>query len=266
MPIILICLTLVYAGLSAFVWVYHQKRNREEYPLKVEMSILAAAMLVHGAVLLLPVLQDKVVVMGFGYSVSVIVWLMLMMYWTGSFFYCLRGLQLLLYPCVTLALLLGAVFPGKFAGYQIHDWPFMLHIGSSLLSYSLFGIVTLIAVLILLLNHELHKRKFSPFVSFLPPLLSLEKLMFQGMWLGFLLLTYSVISGTFFAESIFGRPLTFTHKTVFGILSWFIYGSLLLKRSMISWRGKKAAVWTIIAFVVLMLAYSGSKFILEILV
>ena len=173
-------------------------------------------------------------------------------------------MQLLLYPCATVALLLGWVFPGKFVGYQINDLPFMLHIVSSLLAYGLFGIVTLFAVLILLLNRNLHRRRASALSNFLPPLLSLEKLMFRGMLAGFVLLTYSVVSGTFFAESVFGKPLTFTHKTMFGILSWLIYGGLLLKHSMTAWRGKKAAVWTIIGFVSLLLAYVGSKFVLEI--
>lgn len=265
MPIVLICLMLVYAGLAVFVWRHHKKRDQKPYPLKIELGVLAVALIVHGTALSLPILQDQVLIMGFGYSVSLIVWLMLMMYWCGSFFYPLRGLQLLLYPCAVLSLLLGMIFPGKFIGYQISDWPFMLHVGTSLLAYGLFGIVTLLAVLILLLNRELHKKKFSPLVSFLPPLLSLEKLMFQGMWVGFLLLTYSVISGTFFAEAVFGKPAGLTHKTVFGILSWLIYGGLLLKHSMTAWRGKKVAVWTIVGFISLMLAYVGSKFVLEII-
>ncbi|UOO81714.1 cytochrome c biogenesis protein CcsA [Uruburuella testudinis] len=265
MPIVLICLMLVYAGLAGFVWLRYKKRGETPYPLKMELAVLAAALLVHGVALSLPVLQDQILIMGFGYSISLIVWLMLMMYWCGSFFYSLRGLQLLLYPCAAFSLLLGVVFPGKFIGYQISDWPFMLHVGASLLAYGLFGIVTLLAVLVLLLNRELHKRKFSALVSFLPPLLSLEKLMFQGMWAGFLLLTYSVVSGTFFAEAVFGKSASLSHKTVFGILSWLIYGGLLLKHSMTAWRGKKVAVWTIIGFVSLMLAYVGSKFVLEII-
>ncbi|WP_373745909.1 inner membrane protein YpjD [Neisseria dentiae] len=265
MPIVLICLMLLYAGMAVFVWLHHKKRDDQPYPLKTELAVLAPALLLQGAVLFLPVLHDRVLVMGFGYSVSLIVWLMLMMYCLGSFFYNLRGLQLLLYPCAALSLLLAAVFPGKFTGYQISDWPFMLHIGASLLAYGLFGIVTLLAVLVLLLNRNLHKKKFSPLVSFLPPLLSLEKLMFQGIWAGFLLLTYSVISGTFFAEAVFGKPFALTHKSVFGILSWLIYGGLLLKHGITAWRGKKAAVWTIIGFVSLMLAYVGSKFVLEII-
>ncbi|MCD0217090.1 cytochrome c biogenesis protein CcsA, partial [Enterobacter hormaechei subsp. steigerwaltii] len=110
-----------------------------------------------------------------------------------------------------------------------------------------------------------HRRNFSKLAGFLPSLLSLEKLMFQAMWAGFILLTYSVVSGTFFAEAVFGKPMTFTHKTVFGILSWLIYGGLLPKHSMTAWRGEKAAVWTIIGFVSLMIAYMGSKFVLEII-
>ncbi|WP_165010548.1 cytochrome C assembly family protein [Neisseria yangbaofengii] len=265
MPIILICLMLVYAGLSGFVWMRHKKHRDQAYPVHAELMVLGVALLVHGAALLLPVIRDQVLITGFGYSISLIVWLMLIMYCFGSFFYCLRGLQLLLYPCAALSLLLGMIFPGKFIGYEISDVPFMLHVGTSLLAYGLFGIVTLFAVLILLLNRSLHKRKMSSLVTFLPPLLSLEKLMFRGMLVGFVLLTYSVISGTFFAESVFGKPITFTHKTIFGISSWLIYGGLLLKHSMMAWRGKKAAIWTIIGFSSLVLAYAGSKFVLEII-
>lgn len=255
---------LVYAGLSGFVWIRQKKHRDQAYPVKMELTVLAAALLIHGTALLLPVVRDKVLITGFGYSISLIVWLMLMMYCLGSFFYNLRGVQLLLYPGAALSMLLGMLFPGRFVGYEISDIPFMLHVGTSLLAYGLFGIVTLFAVLILLLNRSLHKRKMSSLVTFLPPLLSLEKLMFRGMLAGFVLLTYSVVSGTFFAESVFGKPAEFSHKTVFGILSWLIYGGLLLKHGMMAWRGKKAAIWTIIGFVSLVLAYAGSKFVLEV--
>ena len=59
MPIVLICLMLVYAGLAVFVW-HHQKKNARHYPLKTELAILAPALLVHGLVLILPVLHDHV--------------------------------------------------------------------------------------------------------------------------------------------------------------------------------------------------------------
>lgn len=265
MPILLICLTLVYAALSIFVWYWRTRRSEQPYPIKAELAVLGVALLAHGAAILLPMLSDHVLIMGFGYAVSLTVWLMLMMYFAGSFFYRLRGLQLLLYPMVSFSLIMATIFPGKFTGYQMDHWPFLLHIASSLLAYSLFGIVTLIAILILWLSRELHKHKFSALVAFLPPLLSLEKLMFQGMWTGFALLTVSVVSGTFFAETVFGHPATFNHKTVFGVISWLIYAGLLLKRSLTAWRGKKVAIWTIIGFISLMLAYIGSKFVLDVI-
>lgn len=265
MPTVLTFLILIYAALGAFAWYCQRKGRNQTYPLKTELLILGASLTLHGAVLLMPVIQDHVLIMGFGYSVSLIVWMMLAIYFAGSFFYSLRGLQLLLYPCAALTLILGLAFPGKFAGYEISDLPFMLHIGTSLLAYGLFGIATLLSVLALLQHRSLHRRHFSSLAGFLPSLLSLEKLMFQTMWVGFILLTYSVISGTFFAEAIFGKPMTLTHKTIFGILSWLIYGGLLLKHSMTAWRGKKAAVWTILGFISLMIAYIGSKFVLEII-
>ena len=162
-------------------------------------------------------------------------------------------------------LIIGRAVSRKYVGYQINDLPFMSHIGTSLLAYGLFGIVTLFAVLILLLNRNLHRRRVSSLSGFLPSLLSLEKLMFQGMWVGFILLTYSVVSGTFLQRLYSVNPLHLPIKPLFGILSWIIYGALLLKHSMTAWRGKKAAVWTIIGFVSLMFAYVGSKFVLEIL-
>ncbi len=68
-----------------------------------------------------------------------------------------------------------------------------------------------------------------------------------------------------FAEAVFGKPMTYTHKTVFGILSWLIYRGLLLKHYMTAWRGKKAAVWTIIGVVSLMIAYMSNNFVTEII-
>lgn len=265
MPVLMILLMVVYTALAVFVWKYYKNGSGDVYPLKIELSILAPATLLHGAILMLPILADRVLVMGFGYALSLIVWLMLVMYFIGSFFYSLRGLQLLLYPIATISLLVAALLPGKYVGYSITNMPFMLHIGASLIAYSIFAIITLLAILILWLSRDLHQRKFSSLVSFLPPLLSLEKLMFQGMWVGFILLSISVISGAFFAEEVFGKPFELTHKSMFGIFSWFIYGTLLLKRSMMAWRGRNAAIWMVLGFVSLMLAYVGSKFVLEIL-
>ena len=264
MPIVLICLMLVYAGLGAFSWLQHKKHNNKSYPLKTELLILSGALLVHGAALMFPVLQDRVLITGFGYSLSLIVWLMLMMYCLGSFFYCLRGVQLFIVSLCRIDLIVGFPLPGGF--FRSSNRRLIAAVAHRIIIARIRTVWHryLICHPDPFARPQSAQTPFSALVSFLPPLLSLEKLMFQGMWAGFVLLTYSVISGTFFAETVFGKPMTFTHKTIFSIMSWLIYGALLLKHSMTAWRGKKAAVWTIVGFVSLIFAYVGSKFVLEI--
>lgn len=93
----------------------------------------------------------------------------------------------------------------------------------------------------------------------------MEKLLFRIISLGFILLTITLISGMLFSEQIFGKPMQFNHKTIFSIASWVIYGSLLFGRYQYGWRGQKAIRWTLTGFALLLLAYVGSKFVLEVL-
>ena len=79
MPKILICLMLVYAALAAWIWWGRQKYDKNAYPLKMELGILAPALLLHGAVILQPMLSERALIMGFGYATSLIIWLMLML-------------------------------------------------------------------------------------------------------------------------------------------------------------------------------------------
>ena len=96
-------------------------------------------------------------------------------------------------------------------------------------------------------------------------LLEMEALLFRILFAAFVLLTLTVVSGLFFSEQVFGKPLQATHKTVFGIISWLIFGSLLWGRYFRGWRGKRAVYLTLWGFAALLLAYLGSKFVLEII-
>jgi ABC-type uncharacterized transport system permease subunit len=98
-----------------------------------------------------------------------------------------------------------------------------------------------------------------------PPLLTLEAVLFRTIGAGFVLLTLVVSSGIFFSEMLFGQPLQFNHKVVFGILSWLVFGGLLLGRHFRGWRGRTALYWTLTGFVLLLFAYVGSQFVLEVL-
>jgi ABC-type uncharacterized transport system permease subunit len=98
----------------------------------------------------------------------------------------------------------------------------------------------------------------------LPALMTMERLLFRLIGIGFVLLSLTVLSGVVFSEQLFGQVLKWDHKTVFALLSWLLFGALLLGRRWKGWRGKTALRFTLAGFATLVLAYVGSRFVLEV--
>ena len=91
----------------------------------------------------------------------------------------------------------------------------------------------------------------------------MENLLFDTIVTGFICLSLSLVSGMMFLENMFAQQLA--HKTVLSILAWIVFAILLLGRWQLGWRGRTAIRWTLGGFISLMLAYFGSKFVLEVL-
>jgi ABC-type uncharacterized transport system permease subunit len=98
----------------------------------------------------------------------------------------------------------------------------------------------------------------------LPPLMTMERVLFSIIGIGFCLLTVAVFSGVFFSQALFGRALIFDHKTVFALLSWSMFGGLLYAHWKVGLRGTEALRWVLGSFGVLLLAYVGSRFVFEV--
>jgi ABC-type uncharacterized transport system permease subunit len=114
-------------------------------------------------------------------------------------------------------------------------------------------------------ERRLRRGRVSRALASLPPLLTMEAVLFRLIHVAFALLTATLISGIFFSESLFGKALEFNHKTVFAIISWVIFALLLGGRHFRGWRGRVALRWTLSGFAALLLAYVGSRFVLEVL-
>ncbi|AXK38400.1 cytochrome C assembly family protein [Crenobacter cavernae] len=258
-------LIAAYAGLS---WHdFGRWRGVATWPRRprVEQALLGGLLLVHAWLLFVPWSHAGPAVLGVGQALSMVMWLMLVIYWTGSFFYKLDGLPLFILPFAALAVLLTLLLPGRPIPYHLNTPDFALHLIVSMLAYSLLAIGALLALLMLVLERALHQKQRSPLMRNLPPLLSLEQLMFQAIGWGFVLLTLTLASGVLFSEQLFGVPVTFNHKTVFGVLSWLLFGGLLIGRRRYGWRGRLAIRWTLASFALLLFAYIGSKVVLELI-
>ena len=202
--------------------------------------------------------------LGFANAISAILWLTVIIYWLGNFFYRLEGMQAFVLPLAAVAAVLPALVPTA-APLPNTDLPaFKFHLLISMLAYSLFTIASLHVALMALLERRLHDGSLSQVLQKLPPLLTMEAMLFRIIWAGFVLLTLTLASGVVFSEELFGKAAPFNHKTVFGVVSWLIFGALLAGRHIYGWRGRTAVRWTLAGFLTLVLAYIGTKFVVEI--
>jgi ABC-type uncharacterized transport system permease subunit len=225
------------------------------------LSLIPIAM--HGYLLWQGIFANGGFDLGVFNALSLIIWLTLLVYWVARFFYPIGTLQALVMPMAAVTLLLPGVFPADHQLAHTDLLAFKLHIAVAMLAYSLFTIAMLHAVLISLVEKRLRHATLPRVLRDLPPLLTMESLLFRMIGIGFVLLTLTLISGVMYSEEIFGKAWQFNHKVLFGFISWCVFAVLLGGHRFYGWRGKIAVRWTVSGFAFLLLAYLGSKFVLE---
>lgn len=232
----------------------------------------AFAWLLHGGALWGDVVAPESLRLGFASMLSATLWISVAAYWIESRNAALDGLRALVLPCAAVSAILPVVFPGMVVPLEGKSVVFPWHIAISTLAYSTLTIAAFHAVLMSIQETRLHTRPgtgsrgwFAGAIDRLPPLLTMEKLLFRLIGFGFVLLTFTVLSGAVFSEELFGRAFRWDHKTVFTLLSWLLFGALLAGRRFRGWRGRTALTFTLTGFATLLLAYVGSRFVLEVI-
>jgi ABC-type uncharacterized transport system permease subunit len=202
---------------------------------------------------------------GFGQALSVMLWLSVLLYWSESLFFPLEGMQAPILALAAVCAPLPALFPGLASPAYTHSIEFRMHLALAMIAYGMFTIAALHALLMTLMERRLHGGALvGPFAA-LPPLLTMERLLFRVILAGFAFLTLTLATGMVFSETLFGRAMKFDHKTLFAVASWFIFAALLAGRRFYGWRGRTALHWTLAGFAALLLAYIGSRFVLEVI-
>jgi len=143
------------------------------------------------------------------------------------------------------------------------DWQIKLHVTVALLAFGVLSIAAVLAILLAIQERALRHRQFGSWLRALPPLTLTEALLFRLIGAGFVLLTLTLLSGILFVDDLFGQHLI--HKTVLSIVAWLVFGTLLFGRKQYGWRGSRAVNLTLIGMAILLLAFFGSKFVLEVI-
>jgi ABC-type uncharacterized transport system permease subunit len=229
--------------------------------------------LLHGAALASDMIAPDAVRVGFAVMLSGTLWVCVASYWLENRNFSLDSLRVIVLPIAAVAVILPAVFPGTVVLLADKSSWFLAHIAVSILAYSTLTIAAFHAVLMVLQEARLHPSEirvvktswFAAALDRLPALLTMEKLLFRMITLGFVLLTLTLLSGVVFSEQLFGTVVRWDHKTIFSLLSWLLFGTLLAGRKWQGWRGKTALKFTLFGFAILLFAYIGSRFVLEVI-
>jgi ABC-type uncharacterized transport system permease subunit len=172
------------------------------------------------------------------------------------------ALGVIVFPLAALLLAID-VFAAPPTVPQPMDWQIKLHVTVALLAFGVLSIAAALAILLAIQERALRHRQFGAMLRALPPLTLTETLLFRLIGAGFLLLSLTLLSGILFVDNLFGQHLI--HKTVLSIIAWLVFGVLLWGRWRHGWRGRSAVNLTLTGMAILLLAFFGSKFVLEVI-
>lgn len=176
----------------------------------------------------------------------------------------LEALLIFIFPLAALSILLVLVFPGNQVMNTAQDPKQLFHILLAVLTFSVLCIAGWQAILLAVLEKQLREKSTTFLVKQLPPLQTMEALLFQIIGFGFILLTLMILTSVYFFHDQRTAPVL--QKTVLAILAWAIFGGLLLGRHYFGWRGRKAIYGTLLGVVLLVVTYFGSILLLELLI
>lgn len=173
----------------------------------------------------------------------------------------LESLAVVILPVAAFAVALDLWFPSVRILRPGLQFGLELHIALSIVAYSLFAIATIQAIYLAIADRKL--RQHHPIMSFLPPLTTMETVLFQLTTIAFFLLSASLVLGAFYIHDIRGQHLA--HKIVFSLLAWLIFAVLTIGRWRFGWRRRLAVRMVVTGFGLLALAFFGTKAVLELI-
>jgi len=221
-----------------------------------------AALAMHALAVVIGVATPEGLDLSLTHALSLVAGLTVFVAWSTGALATLPGVGAVVLPVAAVATLLPAAFAsGHRFPYAGAPWA-SVHIAVALLAYAFFIVAAAQALVMTGLESRLHRGLAEG--SATPPLLTLERALFRLIAAGFVLLSLALASGVLFSEQLFGRAFQFTHKNVFAVASWIVFGALVVGRWRYGWRGRKALRWILAGTALLILAYLGTKFVVEV--
>jgi len=222
----------------------------------------APALLVHGVLLYQLVATTTGLDLGVLAVASLIAWAIVALLLLALLVRPIEDLGIFVLPLAAITVALSLTGWGGTPPPVAYEPGMQIHIAASVLAYGLLSIAAFQSLVLAYQEWRLRHKRPGGVLRVLPPLQSQENLLFQLVGLGFVLLSLSLITGFMFVHDMLAQHLV--HKTVLSVIAWLVFAVLLWGRWRYGWRGRTAIRWSLAGFVILALAYFGSKFVLEV--
>ncbi len=260
MPIVFLTLAAAVLYLASAIVSVPPLLHRRALPHALGLGLATLAVMMHGAILI--GIHRGGVDLHFFAALSLVSACIAALCLLVNLARPIATLGVIVFPLAAALLLLDGFLAPQTQPLQI-EWQIKLHVIFALLGFSVLSLAAVLAILLALQEHALRNRQFNGIVSALPPLTLTEALMFQLIAAGFVLLTLTLLSGILFVDNLFAQHLI--HKTVLSIAAWIVFGALLFGRWRYGWRGRRAVRMTLAGMALLLLAFFGSRFVLEVI-
>ncbi|MCU0972181.1 MAG: cytochrome c biogenesis protein CcsA, partial [Gammaproteobacteria bacterium] len=195
--------------------------------LMIGLAALAAgfaALFLHAVALAYTTFTDQGLNVAFFNILSLVAWTIAALLLVSSVTKPVENLGIVVLPLAGLATLAAWRFPGMQLLPETAPWGLRAHVLVSLLSYALLALASVQAILLAIQDRHLHRRQPGGFVRALPPLQTMEALLFEMIAVGFVLLSVGLASGFIFLEDMFAQHLA--HKTILSVAAWTVFALL----------------------------------------
>ena len=252
-------LAIVTYFIASWVLVKDLTKDSPQYKQQKNTALLISLALLLHAFSFTNFLTETGVSFSLANSASFMSWLIALLLLLATITKPVQALGVLVYPLTAITFLLSLIFPD--INNKIITPKVASHVLLSITAYAMLALVLCQSILLKIQKKYLHKHQINNFINKLPALQTMEKLLLQNLKIGFYLLTLSLISGLIFIDDFFAQHLA--HKTVLSFIAWLIFAILIFGRKLFGWKSRQTINFIQTGFVLLIISYFGSKFVLE---
>lgn len=219
----------------------------------------------HAAVLYPSLVAENSLEISLGVMISLVAWLAVVLYLLGSLGRPVLNLGIIVLPAGILGVLAGALWIGRPVEIPDITPSRQAHLLFALFAYGFLFLAFAQAILLIYQERQLRHMSRHHLIRALPPIETMERILFRLTLLGFTLMTVNLVTGMMLGSQSYGTPLVFNHHILLAVSAWLLFAILLLGHYALGWRGENAARWTIAGFVILALAYFGTRFVVDVI-